>query len=107
MYKTDLMFDELKWVKSIRKLSKYMMLMDKNKYLDPKFSDAINPLAEFLKEYFNNQLLQSHNDMDKLSSLTTDLSAFQDNKSEISLRLNSNKLNTNHSILLHGLSQQS
>ena len=54
MYKADLMFDELKWVKSIRKLSKYMMLMDKNKYLDPKFSDAINPLAEFLKDYFNN-----------------------------------------------------
>ena len=93
VYRCNLTFDEIKWAKQLRKVSNYMILMDRNKWLEPKFSEALSPLAMFLKEVFTNEL---QNDTDKLSSLNTDISAIVDAKSEMSVRITSNKSQQHH-----------
>ena len=50
-YKGESINEEVKWAKQIRKLFKYMALMDKSKYLEPKFSESLESLSSFLKKH--------------------------------------------------------
>eukprot|EP00347_Sterkiella_histriomuscorum_P022805 403337088 len=74
-YKGESISEEVKWAKQIRKLYKYLALMDKTKYLEPKFSETLEPFSSFLKK---------HLEMDNNSTITSNLSHFLDNRSEIS-----------------------
>ena len=48
----------MKWAKQLRKLFKYMLLMEKTKYLAPKYSDHLEVLSNFIKEHLvNNSVL--------------------------------------------------
>jgi hypothetical protein len=38
-----------KWSKQVRKIAKYMALMEQNKFLPPKYSQCLQPLMSFLK----------------------------------------------------------
>lgn len=56
-YKNENEPDESKWAKQIRKIFKYLALMEKNKYLPPKYSDSIKTLSNFLKDHLVRKLL--------------------------------------------------
>ena len=40
------------WYKHLKKIYKYMVLMENNKYLEPKFSEQIHSLYAVLKQRF-------------------------------------------------------
>jgi len=52
VYREEECPDELRWVKQIRKSYKALLYMERQKYLEPKFSEGIKELQGFLKLRF-------------------------------------------------------
>ncbi len=48
-----LRFDERKWAQSIAKVHKHMRMMEKNKYLEPAFSNIVTPIVRYVSYKFN------------------------------------------------------
>ena len=48
----ELVLDEREWAKKIKKIYRFMSLMDQQKHLPPKFSHAIDGLYVYLSEKF-------------------------------------------------------
>ena len=46
----ELVLDEREWAKKIKKIYKFMSVMDQQKHLPPKFSHAIDGLYVYLSE---------------------------------------------------------
>lgn len=46
-------FDEENWYYHLRKIFKYMQILETNKYLPPKFSSGISKLMSHYKKYIN------------------------------------------------------
>lgn len=65
--------------------------MDGSKYLEPKFSLNIEPLVKVLKKHFMGLIGgdSSFHENDKISTITSNISALLDTKSEISMIMGS------------------
>lgn len=51
-FKNDALVDDLRWAKQMRKISKCLTTLDRNKYLIPKYSETIEPLAAYLIDHY-------------------------------------------------------
>ena len=48
----DAPVNEMKFVKHIRKIVKYMAVLDRSKFMAPRLSETLMPLSAFLKDNF-------------------------------------------------------
>ena len=63
-------FTDIKFAKDVRKIYLYLVKMDKQKHLEPKFSESLGPLYEFLKA-------NGEETSDATSTITSQLSIFK------------------------------
>lgn len=57
-----------KFFKHMRKIYKYLSQMDRTKYLEPKFSESLEPLSKFIKDKC---------DSETMSTMTSQFSMFK------------------------------
>ena len=67
-------YNDWHFVKHMQKMFKYMVTLDKNKYLSPKFSDTLQPLYSYMQKHFDHES----------TSTLTSCSFMQENRSEMS-----------------------
>ncbi|CDW77450.1 UNKNOWN [Stylonychia lemnae] len=87
-FKGEQLVDDARWAKQMKKIHKCLVVMDKSKYLIPKYSETIDGLATYLHINFVQP------DGEAQSTMTSDVSLIVDNKSDFSQKVTSTKSNT-------------
>jgi hypothetical protein len=62
--------EDYKFFKHIKKIHKFLSTMDRQKYLLPKYGEALEPLSKYIRE-------NSDKNSDVMSNMTSNLSVFK------------------------------